>query len=62
MTQTEILANALALAIIAPDHKKMGKALKLAGKIAAGLPLDQVEQAKALAMDMTKTANNPPTN
>ena len=50
MTQTEALTQALVLAITAPSDQKMRKALALAGQIAQGLSIDQVEQCKAKAL------------
>lgn len=53
MTQTEALTQALVLAITAPSDQKMRKALALAGQIAQGLSIDQVEQCKAQAAHIT---------
>ena len=53
MSKTEALTQALVLAITAPSEQKMQKALNLAGQLAAGLSLAQVEQCKAQAADIT---------
>ena len=53
MTQTEALTQALVLAITAPSDRQMRKALALAGQIAQGLSIDQVEQCKAQAAHIT---------
>ena len=53
MKQTEALTQALVLAIMAPSDQKMRKALALAGQIAQGLSIDQVEQCKAQAAHIT---------
>ena len=53
MKQTEALTQALVLAITAPSDQKMRKALALAGQIAQGLSIDQVEQCKAQAAHIT---------
>ena len=49
MSKNEALTQALVLAITAPSEQQMKKALNLAGQLAAGLSLAQVEQCKAKA-------------
>ena len=49
MSKNEALTQALVLAITAPSEKQMKKALDLAGSLAVGLSLAQVEQCKAKA-------------
>lgn len=49
MSKLEALTQALVLAITAPSEQQMKKALNLAGQLAAGLSLAQVEQCKAKA-------------
>ena len=56
MSKTEALTQALVLAITAPSDQQMQKALNLAGQLAAGLSLAQVEQCKAQAADITGVA------
>ena len=56
MSKTEALTQALVLAITAPSDQQMKKALNLAGQLAAGLSLAQVEQCKAQAADITGVA------
>jgi hypothetical protein len=53
MSKTEALTQALVLAITAPSEHQMKKALNLAGQLAAGLSLAQVEQCKAQAAHIT---------
>lgn len=53
MSKTEALTQALVLAITAPSEQQMQKALVLAGQLAAGLSLAQVEQCKAQAAHIT---------
>ena len=53
MSRNEALTQALVLAITAPSEQQMKKALNLAGSLAAGLSLAQVEQCKAQAADIT---------
>lgn len=53
MSKTQALTQALVLAITAPSDQKMRKALALAGQIAQGLSLAQVEQCKAQAAQIT---------
>jgi hypothetical protein len=53
MSKNEALTQALVLAITAPSEQQMKKALNLAGQLAAGLSLAQVEQCKAKAADIT---------
>ena len=53
MSKTEALTQALVLAITAPSEQQMKKALNLAGLLAAGLSLGQVEQCKAQAAQIT---------
>ena len=53
MSKNEALTQALVLAITAPSEQKMQKALNLAGQIAQGLSIDQVEQCKAQAAQIT---------
>lgn len=53
MNKTEALTQALVLAITATSDQQMRKALALAGQIAQGLSIDQVEQCKAQATDIT---------
>jgi hypothetical protein len=53
MSKTEALTQALVLAITAPSDQQMKKALNLAGQLAAGLSLAQVEQCKAQAAHIT---------
>ena len=56
MSKREALTQALVLAITAPSQQQMKKALNLAGQLAAGLSLAQVEQCKAQAADITGVA------
>lgn len=53
MSKNEALTQALVLAITAPSEQQMKKALNLAGLLAAGLSLGQVEQCKAQAAQIT---------
>jgi hypothetical protein len=53
MSKNEALTQALVLAITAPSDQQMKKALNLAGLLAAGLSLAQVEQCKAQAAQIT---------
>ena len=53
MSKLEALTQSLVLAITAPSERQMRKALNLAGQLAAGLSLAQVEQCKAQAADIT---------
>ena len=56
MSKTEALTQALVLAITAPSEQQMQKALSLAGQLAAGLSLADVERCKAQAADITGVA------
>lgn len=49
MSKTEALTQALVLAITAPSDQQAQEALDLAGSLAVGLSLAQVEQCKAKA-------------
>lgn len=53
MSKNEALTQALVLAITAPSEQQMKKALNLAGLLATGLSLAQVEQCKAQAAHIT---------
>jgi hypothetical protein len=52
MTQTQALQEALYLALSAADEMRAAKAVNLAIQFASGLSIDQVEEAKALALEL----------
>ena len=52
--QTEALAQALTLAIVAPTEDKAQQAVTLAEQLSAGLPELEVARAKKLAQGMAK--------
>jgi hypothetical protein len=52
MSQIEALTQCLILALTAPNDKKADEASQLAGKIAFGLSVDQVEACKIEALEM----------
>lgn len=52
MTQSQALTQCLVLALTAPDDQKAEKASNLAGQLAYGLSVDQVEQCKNQALEL----------
>lgn len=50
--QTEALAQALTLAIVAPTDEKARQAVEIAEKLSAGLPETEVARAKKMAQEM----------
>lgn len=55
MTKTQLLTEALVLAICAPDDEKMQQAALLAEYFSQGLDETEVEQCKADALVTSKT-------
>ena len=55
MTRTQLLTEALVLAICAPDDEKMQKAVILAAHFSQGLDETEVEQCKADALVAAET-------
>jgi hypothetical protein len=52
MTQLQALTQCLVLALTAPDDQKAEQASNLAGQLAYGLSVDQVEQCKNQALEL----------
>ena len=52
MKQTQLLTNALVLALCAPDDENSERATELAEHFAQGLELAEVEQCKAEALSV----------
>ena len=55
MTQTQLVTQALVLALCAPDDEKMHKAARLAEHFSRGLDHAEVEQCKADALVAAET-------
>ena len=50
--QIELLAQALALAITAPDDEKAAECANMAESFARGLPVQTIEKCKAQALEL----------
>jgi signal-transduction protein with cAMP-binding, CBS, and nucleotidyltransferase domain len=55
MTQTQLVTQALVLALRAPDDEKMQEAARLAAHFSQGLDETEVEQCKADALVAAET-------